>query len=240
MKYEPNSELKFTPIGRIKTSYKEKFGTPRQAHLAPSSKGVIILEKFVQPEQSLIDLEGFSHIWVLFYFHLNTNKSAKPKIHPPRLNGKTTGLFATRSPHRFNPIGMSVLKIEKIDGNKIHVSGVDLVDNTPILDIKPYIPGADSIPDAKSSWTENRPNQLLSVSFNDEVLQKIEDQRVKYPELKSMIKESIELDPRALCYKGSENRDQPYGNSYGFYLEEFNVIFQVENNSAKVIDLESR
>lgn len=117
------------------------------------------------PEHSLRGLEGFSHVWLLPYFHLNTNKDFRPVIHPPRLKGKTIGVFASRSPHRPSPIGLSLAKLDKIEGSTLHLSGIDLVDGTPILDIKPYVPASDCLPKARSGWTTRLPKAEFSVAF---------------------------------------------------------------------------
>eukprot|EP00980_Cylindrotheca_fusiformis_P017501 scaffold5490_cov125-Cylindrotheca_fusiformis.AAC.18 len=147
-------------IGTIRSIYRLCVGTPRQGLLAPNARGKIELEKVGDSStaSSVIGLEGFSHIWIIFVFHLNTksrnSKRIKTKIAPPALGGDKVGIFATRSPHRFNPIGITLCKldrIERINQNKkeqvvLHISGLDLVDGTPVLDIKPYVPIYDSVP----------------------------------------------------------------------------------------------
>lgn len=145
--FEKN-KLSMQPIGCMKTCFSTKNGTPRQPTVSPTSRGKLKISKsiFTNPEHSLIGLNEFSHIWILFYFHLNeTKKSAKAKVKPPRMNGSKTGVFSTRSPHRPNPIGLTLAKLESVEDDVITVSGVDIVDETPILDIKPYIPTYDSV-----------------------------------------------------------------------------------------------
>ena len=159
------------PIGYFKSCFQNRRGTPRQACVAPNSLGRLVLEPYVQPKDSLCHLEEFSHVWVIWVFHENTNsvkqsKNAgqnqmhvKAKIHPPRLNGQKVGLFSTRTPHRPNPIGLSLMKIERIDlkSNSIYLRGVDVIQGTPVLDIKPFIPYCDSVPSNElrfPSWVE--------------------------------------------------------------------------------------
>ena len=143
-KQQPNEEHNYLPInfiGYLKSPYKTRFGCPRQAGLVPNSKGIIIINKELQPESILDGLNTFSHIWVIFYFHQNTNLNIlRKKIRVPRLDNKKLGIYSTRSPHRPNPIGLSLVKLDKIQQNKLFVSGINLLDSTPILDIKPYIP----------------------------------------------------------------------------------------------------
>src|SRR5690606_33438212 len=127
--------LELKPIGILHSCFPEKFGTPRQSLMVPEAEGWIELLPWVQPELSLTDLEKFSHLWVISWFHRHGTQFTKPKVHPPRKEGESTGGFACRSPHRFNPIGLSVVKIVRVEPPKIFVQGLDLVDGTPILDV---------------------------------------------------------------------------------------------------------
>jgi tRNA (adenine37-N6)-methyltransferase len=142
---EESSSVNFKPIGHIKTIFAEKRAVPRQASVAETILSRIELCKdlYTNPEQSLETLEDFSHIWIIYHFHRNESHF-KPKIAPPRLDGKRVGVLSTRSPHRPNPIGMSLVRLDKISGSTIYFYGSDMVDDTPVLDIKPYIPSYDS------------------------------------------------------------------------------------------------
>ncbi|GBN04992.1 tRNA (adenine(37)-N6)-methyltransferase [Araneus ventricosus] len=143
VKKEVDSRYCTTPIGFISSCFKTKNGIPRQPALCPAAKGTLTIEKsiFSNPEHSLIGLNEFSHIWILFVFHENGSRTAvKAKVHPPRLNGASVGVFSTRSPHRPCAIGLSLTKLDKIEGSTLFLSGIDLLDGTPVLDIKPYIP----------------------------------------------------------------------------------------------------
>lgn len=128
---EHDDVVKMRPIGYLSSCWKEKFGTPRQGAVVPTARAKITLSPHIS-EDSLIGLEQYSHVWVLFMFHWNPQHDFKPKIKPPRLNGEKVGVFATRSPHRGNDIGMSVVKLEKVVGNTVHLSGVDIIDQTPV------------------------------------------------------------------------------------------------------------
>jgi tRNA-Thr(GGU) m(6)t(6)A37 methyltransferase TsaA len=159
-------------VGTIRSIYRLCVGTPRQGLLCPNARGCIELEKIGDSSSasSVIGLEGFSHMWIIFVFHLNTKSSnpkrIKSKISPPALGGQKVGIYATRSPHRYNPIGITLCKIDRIEKIAktnhqeervvIHISGLDLVDGTPVLDIKPFVPTYDSVPiDVKlPSWVE--------------------------------------------------------------------------------------
>ncbi|KAJ9587721.1 hypothetical protein L9F63_018848 [Diploptera punctata] len=138
--------ISLRPIGIISTWFPEKKGTPRQPGICVSSQGKLTLfnSVFTNPEHALEGLEGFSHMWILFYFHKNASSHVHAKVSPPRLNGARTGVFGTRSPHRPSPIGLSLVSIKKVEGSSIHFCGVDMVDGTPVLDIKPYIPQYDN------------------------------------------------------------------------------------------------
>ena len=174
-------EITIKRIGTLRTCFPERNGTPRQGVLSPNSKAFLTITNPKNSHDSLDGLIGFSHLWLVFIFHLNTNQKVRPKIHPPRLKGTSIGLYATRTPHRPNPIGLTPAKIEKIVGSTIYLSGIDLVDGTPIVDIKPYIPYDlidKDILKAPEWWWSNEqdvaPNQMpippLSVRFDQSVI----------------------------------------------------------------------
>lgn len=145
VKIADEKSIIFKPIGFIKTIFNEKRAVPRQASVADSilSKIEISKESFTSnPELSLESLDEFSHIWIIYNFHKNDSHS-KPKVYPPRLEGKNVGVFATRSPHRPNSLGMSLVKLDRIEGTTVYFYGTDMLDSTPVLDIKPYIPDYD-------------------------------------------------------------------------------------------------
>ncbi len=139
-------------IGVVHSSYRERFATPRQPTLDEPQAAEIRLNPGLNFNQALQDLEGFSHIWVIYWMHLN--RGWNPTVLPPRGPKIRRGLFATRAPHRPNSIGLSAVRLKKISGRTLYIEGHDMLDATPVLDIKPYIPYADAIPDASSGWLD--------------------------------------------------------------------------------------
>ena len=183
-----------TPIGCIHTPFKQKLGIPRQPGLSQSAQGLIELTTEFRREDCLRELQSFSHLWITFLF--SEAKNWKPTISPPRLEGKKkVGVFASRSPHRPNNLGLSVVKLlEVTDDFLIRVSGVDMLDQTPIIDIKPYLPQWDSISDATQGWTTLDQKKELQVIF--ELDQKSEEILQKNPNLGAILKESLASDLR--------------------------------------------
>ena len=144
--------LALRPIGVVHSPFKERVDAPRQPSAARGVTGTIEIFSGRNFEQALEDIQSFNFIWVLFWFHLNT--TWKPKVSPPR-SGLRRGVFATRSPYRPNPIGLSVVELCKVDGLILSVQSLDILDGSPVLDLKPYIPYTDSLPDANSGWLES-------------------------------------------------------------------------------------
>jgi tRNA-Thr(GGU) m(6)t(6)A37 methyltransferase TsaA len=142
-------DLTLRPIGVIHTPFVDKVSAPRQTYAAPDAEGTIVLEPGRGLEDALDDLGSWEYLWVLYWFHLN--EGWRPKVLPPRSKVKR-GVLATRSPHRPSPIGMSVVKLLRVEGLTVHVRGVDMIDGTPVLDLKPYVASADSLPDAGTGW----------------------------------------------------------------------------------------
>ena len=172
--------MEIKPIAYIHTDFSEKFGIPRQSRRVPELLGEIrFTQEFNNPE-AIRGLEEFSHIWLIFGFSEAEYKEGNMTVRPPRLGGNTrVGVFASRSPYRPNSLGMSCVKIEKIEQGKIIVSGVDILDGTPIYDIKPYIPYSDCIEDAVGSFAEENKNHLLEVVFPEELLNLIPKDKQK-------------------------------------------------------------
>ena len=149
------SLVELKPIGRVHSPYKERHGTPRQASVINEGgvqRGTIEIFSDFVPPRALRDLEGFEYLWVIAWFHLNKNWN--PMVAPPRGKGKKRGVLATRAPHRPNSIGLSAVRLIEIKGNIIEIEALDLLDGTPVLDIKPYIPYADAFPDASAGWVD--------------------------------------------------------------------------------------
>ena len=154
--------IKFNPIGIIHSPFKDSKGIPRQA--SGASDVAAEIEIYKEYMEGLSDLDGFSHLVVIFHLHLVTRSSLK--AHPPWDN-KEHGVFATRSPHRPNPIGVSVVRLENIDGNILHISGVDMLDGTPLLDIKPYIPNLNPADNVRIGWLEGKVEGMTKSKSGD-------------------------------------------------------------------------
>ncbi len=187
----------FSVIGIIHSCFKEKFGIPRQPGLVPLAKAQLELLPPYNDRDALEGLESCSHLWIQFVFHANKRDEWKPKVKPPRLGGnKSLGVFATRSPTRPSPIGLSVVKldgIEERDGKLlIHLSGIDLLDGTPVLDIKPYVPYVDLVPTAINSFADTAP-AWVEVVFTPECLLFCRDYG---KQLEDLIRQILQQDPR--------------------------------------------
>jgi tRNA-Thr(GGU) m(6)t(6)A37 methyltransferase TsaA len=230
--HETPASFEFHPIGWVNSPYKEKFGTPRQPGLVSETKGSILLRDDLNPD-SLEGLSDYSHAWIVFVFHENESvRTGKPnlktKVHPPRLQGKSIGVFATRSPHRPNPIGLSLVAIERIVGRHIHIRGLDVIDGTPVLDIKPYLPSVESLADAHEGWSAAVPVKTVDVEWSPRALQELaqfvdgENERLS---TRGAIEKILELDPRPVAYRGTADNPDPYTKRYGFRFKDWNVIF---------------
>jgi len=225
---EKNDSLLIEPVAYIKNGYKEKFGVPRQSGLAPSVKSVIEFCDGFRDENCIRDIEQYSHLWLVWGFSKNENQWS-PTVRPPRLGGnKRVGVFATRSPFRPNPIGLSCVKLEKIEDRKngrvIIVSGGDLADNTPIYDIKPYLPYVDSIPDAVGGFSDEHKNDYYEVHIPAEVKEKLTESQVEN------ITELLSLDPRP-SYQNDEER------VYGLSFENLEIKFRYTEEKIVVCDI---
>ena len=222
--------LNFKVIARIKSDFPEKFGIPRQSGILKELKSVIVFEKEFRNPDALRGLEGFSHLWLLWIFSENIRDSWKSTVRPPRLGGNTRlGVFATRSSFRPNPLAMSCVKIEEIRNDKengpvIVVSGADLMDGTPIVDIKPYLPYTDCIAGARGGFAASAPESSLKVEIPDALLQKVDaDKRESLVEL-------LRQDPRPHYQDDAER-------VYGFKFGKHEIKFRVEGKQLIVIDI---
>ena len=219
-------------IARIRSDFTSKFGIPRQSNLVPEQEAVIVFEPEYRNADAVRGLEDFSHIWLLWEFSEAVRDSWSPTVRPPRLGGNVRkGVFATRSPFRPNPIGLSSVRLEKVDldpvlGPVLYVSGADLMDGTPIYDIKPYIAYTDSHPDAVSGFASSPAEYLLDVDFPEDLLQKVsESQR------ESLI-EVLAHDPRP------QYQDDPK-RVYGMEFGGMEIKFKVEGCRLVVVQIEA-
>ncbi|MFC3149538.1 tRNA (N6-threonylcarbamoyladenosine(37)-N6)-methyltransferase TrmO [Litoribrevibacter euphylliae] len=224
-------------IGTVLSPYKQKFGIPRQPGLVKYATGIIELhEKYSRPE-AFDGIEQYSHLWLEFYFHQTADADWKPSVRPPRLGGnKKIGCFATRSNFRPNNLGLSVVRFDRIEIQhgkvRLHISGHDLLDQTPILDIKPYIPYSDSLPDAQAGVFEKEPEQTLNVHFSNQANQDLAIHQQQYPNLTSFIQEVLIQDPRPAYMRTKANR-----NDFSIQLYDLDIKWRVEDNSIEVIEV---
>ena len=220
------------PIAYIHTEFSEKFGIPRQSGLAGSLRGKIVFTEQYRNADALRGLDGFSHIWLIWEFSANSHKEQwQPTVRPPRLGGnERMGVFATRSPFRPNPLGLSCVEIDSIElespeGPVILVKGADLMDRTPIYDIKPYIKYADARPHATCGYVDNLNERSLKVVLPPDMAAKVEDKTV----LVSLV-QTLSLDPRPSYHDDPERE-------YGMAFAGMNVRFKVSSNVLTVVDI---
>ena len=218
-------------IARIHTDLPEKFGVPRHSGLVPQLRGTIVLEPAYRNPDALRGLEGFSHLWLIFQFHRAVREGWSPTVRPPRLGGnRRMGVFATRSPFRPNNLGLSCVKLEgvRLDeklGPVIDVSGADLVDGTPILDIKPYLPYADCHPEATGGFTDPLDGQTLQVNCDPALLSNLTEEQ------KAGLMGVLACDPRP---RYQEDPDRVYGLAFAGK----NVKFTVRDGVLTVVAVE--
>lgn len=226
-----HDKLCMQPIGYVESCFKDRFGTPRQPGLVPMATAFIRIEAQWQPSQSLEGLVEYSHLWVIFIFHRNTNQRFHAKVHPPRLEGKSVGVFATRSPHRPNPIGLSLVKIEKIESEGIWVSGQDIIDGSPVLDIKPYLPLVESKPQAIGAWTDKVSTKKFEFHWTSEALQELNrwESNEKSASLKNLVEQTLGLDPRPTLYKQADPGQ--YRDNHVVRLGRGDVFFAFKGDS---------
>jgi tRNA-Thr(GGU) m(6)t(6)A37 methyltransferase TsaA len=218
-----NETCVLRPVARIRSDFPSKFGIPRQSGLVPELRADVVFEPEFRSPDALRGIDGFSHLWLIWEFSESARGEWSPTVRPPRLGGNTRlGVFATRSPFRPNPLGLSSVKLESVelstpDGPVLRVSGADLMDGTPIFDIKPYVPYADCHADASGGFTRSAGDFLLSVDFPSELLSKLP------AESRAPLLGVLSHDPRP-----SYQRDE--GRVYGFVFAGFEIKFTVSND----------
>lgn len=220
-------ELKI--IGHIHTDFPEKFGVPRQSGVVEGAVGYIFMEPEYASPDAFKGIEEYTHLWLLWEFEGMENDKFQATVRPPRLGGnETRGVFATRSPFRPNPIGLSVVKLEKFEitarGPVLTVSGVDMRDNTPIYDIKPYLAYADAHPEASNGFAGEHLKDNLRVEFPEWLLEKIPEEK------REALMCALAEDPRP------HYQDDPR-RRYGMKFGQFDVGFRVEGNVLKVVEI---
>ena len=223
-------KLEIEPIAHILTDFPSKFGIPRQSGVVPTLRGRIVFCPKYRNADTLRGLEGFSHLWLIWQFSANRQSGWQPMVRPPRLGGnRQVGVFASRSPFRPNGLGLSAVEIERIEvetpqGPVIHVLGADLMDGTPIFDIKPYVTYADSIPQARSGFVDEVEFSHLNVVLPDNLCQKLS------PEQAETLIQVLENDPRPPVQAGADK-------TFGMPFAGFDVRFRVEGSVLTVVDL---
>jgi tRNA-Thr(GGU) m(6)t(6)A37 methyltransferase TsaA len=230
-------EYSFKSVATIETPFREKFAIPRQAGIVSAAKGRVVLQGEAAKPECVEGLDGFSHLWLTWVFHGVRQGEWQPRVRPPRLGGNVrVGVFASRSPFRPNPIGLSVVKLDAIcieSGKAIlEVSGVDMMDGTPILDIKPYIPYSDAISGASAGFAPDAPESRLDVLFlpmAEEALRA----RGDGDSVRELIRALLALDPRP-AYKQAETEGE-----YGMLLYDFDLQWRINGNCAEVVALQA-
>lgn len=223
--------MEIKPIAFIKTDFKEKFGIPRQSGIIENICGEIVFEKQFRHPDALRGIEEYSHLWLIFDFTQNHRTQFSPTVRPPRLGGNTrVGVFATRSPFRPNNLGLSCVKLEGIkhdetQGDILIVSGVDLLDNTPIYDIKPYIPYCDCKPQAKGSFSDEFKDYKIDVLYDENVFLGVEKS------VKENIINIISQNPKP-AYKQDKKE-------YKFLFSDYEITFEITGEKAVILKIEN-
>tara|TARA_B100001093_G_scaffold519268_1_gene607457 strand:- start:1558 stop:2307 length:750 start_codon:yes stop_codon:yes gene_type:complete len=228
------TEFTYKTIATLRGPYKQKFAIPRQPNLVPEAMGELVFEKEFADANGLRALDQFSHLWLIWHFHETSAQGWSPLVHPPRLGGKEkVGVFASRSPFRPNSIGLSVVRnlgSAEVDGKlALRVGGIDIVDETPILDIKPYVTYADSIADAESGFANEQPGSQRTISFSASAMQDLTASAADYPRLRDFIVAVLQQDPRP-AWRVQANDDKQYGMT----LYDFNIKWQFSGDKIEV------
>ncbi|MEJ2402765.1 MAG: tRNA (N6-threonylcarbamoyladenosine(37)-N6)-methyltransferase TrmO [Candidatus Thiodiazotropha sp.] len=231
--------MKFTfkPIGIIHSCFKEKFGIPRQCGLIPDAEAQLeILPPYNRPE-AFRELEDYSHVWITFVFHAVRRDDWKPMVRPPRLGGnQRVGVFASRSPFRPNPIGLSALKLLKLECSDarvvLHLGGIDLLDGTPVLDIKPYVPYSDSIADARAGFAPTPPGNEITLDYSPMAEQFLNGlSRDRREHLKRLTRQVLTQDPRP-AYLEETRRSQ-----FGMRLYDYNFRWTIHKGHCHILEI---
>ncbi|HEY3986206.1 tRNA (N6-threonylcarbamoyladenosine(37)-N6)-methyltransferase TrmO [Cedecea sp.] len=232
--------FQFAQIGVVRSPYKEKFAVPRQPGLVKDGGGELHLLAPYNQADAVRGLEAFSHLWLLFVFHQTMEGGWRPTVRPPRLGGNARmGVFATRSTFRPSPIGMSLVELKGIRCQKdeviLQLGSLDLVDGTPIVDIKPYLPFAEALPDARAGYAQQAPQAEMNVTFTPEIQHQLAGLEGRYPHIARFIGQVLAQDPRPAYRKGED-----VGKTYAVLLLDFNVRWRITEQGFEVFALEAR
>jgi tRNA-Thr(GGU) m(6)t(6)A37 methyltransferase TsaA len=217
------------PIGTVHTCFGGKFGVPRQPGLCPSAWGRLVFHESCRSPEAVRGIEGFSHLWLIFGFHETADHGWKPTIRPPRLGGnRRVGVFASRSTFRPNALGLSLVRLEGVDENVLLLGGVDLIDGTPVYDIKPYLPYAESIPDAVAGFAGD-----VIPRLKVEIANAAEEALANLPQrAQAVIREALALDPRPAVQTEDSDR------VFGALLCGHNVRFTIAAGVCRIVEIE--
>ncbi|MEJ2466755.1 MAG: tRNA (N6-threonylcarbamoyladenosine(37)-N6)-methyltransferase TrmO [Candidatus Thiodiazotropha sp.] len=233
------TRFEFEPIGYVTSCFKEKFGIPRQSGLIPEAQGILEIVPPYNRQEAFRELADYSHIWLTFVFHANLRQHWKPTVRPPRLGGnQRVGVFASRSPFRPNPIGLSVVQLDRLElqpkSVRLHLSGIDLLDGTPVLDVKPYLPYADAIADARSGYAPSAPREAYALSFDPSVEQMLDTLPPdEANHLRRLIRQILALDPRPGYRRGESDTRQ-----YGMRLLNYELRWVIDEDRLRVTSLD--
>lgn len=232
------TSFSFNQIGTIHSPYKEKFAVPRQPGLIEDGGGELHLHSPYNQPESVRGLENFSHLWVMFVFHQTMEGGWRPTVRPPRLGGNTRiGVLATRSTFRPNPIGLSLIELKGIycQGQDVilQLGSLDLVDGTPVIDIKPYLPFAESRPEARAGFAQHQPDASMPVTFSANAERQLKEHLQQYPQLRRFISQVLAQDPRPAYRKGEDAQ-----RDYAVHLLDFNVRWRVLDEQNQVLSLD--
>ena len=233
-----NRIFTFSPIGTIRSCFTEKFGIPRQPGLVPAARATLEVLPPYDRDEAFRGIERFSHLWIVFVFHAIPQGKWRPTVRPPRLGGnRRMGVFATRSGFRPNPIGMSAVALEGLRRERgrlcLDLSGVDILDGTPVLDIKPYLPYADDIRDAGGGFAGSPPAPSLPVDFTDAARRALATVERRYPGVGDLLEQVLAADPRPAYADAGGGRTE-----YGMRLYDINVRWTVARGSILVHAIE--
>ncbi|MEO8232256.1 MAG: tRNA (N6-threonylcarbamoyladenosine(37)-N6)-methyltransferase TrmO [Ignavibacteriota bacterium] len=236
------TEILIAPIGYLQSNLKQRYETPRQGILAKDSKAVIHLNPKQNFEQAVKDLNGFDRVWIIYQFHLN--KNWKPLVTPPRHTRKKVGVFATRAPYRPNHIGLSCVKLDKVEGLKIFISESDILDGSPILDIKPYLPYSDSFPDVKTGWVKSSLENIFDVKFNPKTKRFAEKLKSEQDvNLFDYSRVQLEFNPTDTRRKriSHSTKKSTEENQFLLAYQKWSIIYSVDeiNKLVKITDIKS-
>ena len=223
-------EFTIKPIAYIRSDFKEKFGIPRQSGRAPSLTAELVFLPEYACEEAFRGIEGFSHLWLIFDFSLSHREEFSPTVRPPRLGGnERVGVFASRSPFRPNPLGLSCVKLERVEkretGIVLILSGADLLDGTPVLDVKPYLPFADCIENASAGYAGAQEHHRLQVLCEESLLEKLPKEK------RAGLLECLADDPRPSYQEDS-------ARVYGMRFGDWEIKFSVDENILRVLVIE--